>query len=1497
MIETLIRLSKLLVCAAPFVLFALLNMKANLKQQNRSRQFLMPILALVYCIVLSVLLNQVNGLLHQLLELLPSLLEKAAGYFDTAFGGALSFLSGIFTMLGGLVDKAVRLVNPVYLMLFVSNAVFMVVHVILKRILVTFMKMAFKPGNPTLEFCIEPFYEKDEESGVLCIRDYFGQARTFLKTLYISTLVLTVVAMLVSCELYRAGRLAMPFYPVFSVIVLGEMYFFLNGLNKREAREMITGEADSSKKITNYVPLRSVLTKLFKDKLGADNTTVDGGIHKNYMQDEALHEMEESDDMKIEAYGRFMRRKHQDGLKLDRNYLTSGLALLQGNSILFNNPFYYDLIPYMFYPMNRVMLRGKKTLIILGRHNIEEDIDLWCNAGLNAVTNVPGMWRTGVLSSEKQELDVGIVAHSMVHDLTLHEANKEFFKDVEFVVIIEPSKLVTTAQIGMNSIIRYCRQPGKQITFCSTDKNCDGLVDALSHLLQTNLTEVSATNHHTGTSSYMCWEPDDEHLQHRLMPNLSRYLGIGTELSFVALKHQVSETEWYGGNAFPVTDIHWIAKQYYYDLLRYADLPMTQESIDKHFKVTPNLWDAKVKEDNYLTVEDEAFNVFEVRRAFATRAKNQGFINVISSEYLLKDYMLANDSIFNADPKAIPYIVADYAATPRNAVLGLCLRMSLGLVSEEEIRQELILIDVPAEHPAQALWHQICLWCRSNAETVVDKEGLERLEIVKAGVRNSFGPDTIRLKRRFNMDSGLMENMYFISDSRFTELVLGDIRNAKYIAEDGNGEKQYLGTELLGHIFQKFLPGQFFTMGGKYYEMLRATQDGRVLLRRAADHIVSRPAYRQVRNYYLSNVEDSTVMGDTKVIAGMQITTQYADIRVETPAYWQLQKYNDFKTGKKVEINGVPERFYRRKQILRIDLPNPDGSLTREVLSTVTVLFNEVFRTLFAENQVYISAMLPGEVHDPMTYSVRGENGFLAGENSIYIVEDSHVDLGLLVAVHRNLYRIFAIVCDYLDWHMDTLEASLNPPPEQPEPVYALDPEDQEEPPTRIQKIKQKIKGIFGKIASPFKKLFQKIRSLFKKKPKKGEEETPEEEGSLVPQPDGENAIDPTGADSGAVPDTGVTEEPAGAEAEPVAQTEEGDVQAGSEAETDPAEAEEAPADDHGDDNAMLSVLFSAGSDPNGELELQAETEEENDPAGQDVITMEPEKVSKPVEGFERKPYHQRHFLLFGGDEVPAMIAVEATHSYLESLGFGNNELKQAREKLDIAQMIENGLLPDGKEKHVCDFCGVPLTGTEYEVLDDGRDRCKQCGRTSVKTEAEFKELYKTVKRNLETFYGVRITAPVRVQMVNSKKLHRNMGKTFVPTGNQDGRVLGFARRRNGKYTIFIENGAPRLKSTMTMAHELIHIWQYLNWNDKLIQKKYGQKQLLEVYEGMAMWGAIQYAYLIGETVTAKREEIVTRMRPDEYGRGFNKYLAKYPLSADAGLCGKTPFSDVDNPL
>ena len=1414
MIDFLLTLSLIAALTLPYIFF---SPAANIKKSKRHKQLIYPPFAILFCIVAAALFFYIDDAITSFLQWLPSWCQSANQTLQNFWNGNLSFLGNFLSWIGNAITTLLSGSLFNFLRSVIANAAVMLVYIIYKGIVLGIERLIFKQGGFLFEKIVPKFYDYDEIHSEWFLKAKWYQARTFLKAMYCLVIILAVAMQFISKSFYSSGLLVSPFYPAFGVIIISELYYVLVKRNKPKGTNMGYDDDGASTR-GNYAVLRRVLRKLFGDVLLAEDTDSSHPLTNLRTDNKLIEEVKLSENRDIELYSSFMEAKLGNGFELDQNYFLSGKQLLEGHSIVFNNPFYYDLIPYVFYPMNTMLLKHRKILILLGRHGMTEDAVNWCRSGFFEVTGIQDMWRVGCLEKTQKDIDVGIITRSSIHDAELHAKNKDFFAEVGFVFLIEPSRLLTTAQIGVKSIIKMCQQEGKNITFCSTDKNCDGLVDSLSHILQTNITEVSATDHHKGVSSYMCWESSKEYLQHRMLPNLSHYLGIGTELSFVALKNQVDKTYWYGGEAFPVVDMHWIAKQYYYDLLNYAGLPVSQDLIDELFFTTHNIWESKKVEKGFMTVEDESFNMFEIKRLFASRTKTQGFINVISTDYILKDYMAENNSIFNADSKAIPYIVADYNRTVRNVLLMLCLRMSSGFIFESELKSELMIIGDTGDDIKTIFWRELCSNCCISSQT----ESCERLlNCKKDGKDVVFTSDIIRVKRKFSPTKSEVENVYYITDTSFISIFLHDLQNAVYMDENEKDPGVHLGIELYGSVLQKYLPGQLFTFEGKYYQMQKLLEDGRVMVHRAADLIDGRPEYRHIRNYCLSNLVPSLVMGDTRQINDFRISKMYADIVVDSLGYWELDKYNDFAHGKKVLLNDIPKRTYYKKQLLKIEFPcsGCNDEDMKEIVSSITVMMNEIFRTLFAENHPYISALYKGVEKEPATYFLSGD---FEEENPycIYIVEDSQLDLGLLSAVERNMDRILKIITDYLDWHLMMLTKKDD------EGDGGTGPIDEGEP----LEVKKK-KGIFKRIWDAIKNKFKK---LFGKKKKKGGKDDPKD-----------------GTD-------------------------------GTEGET------EEPKDGTDEQNKSESVILRE--------DLRNVHGDAGDGPGDVKIEFDPAGEHKKQKNRQRPAYKQRCYLYYGGESEPENINAEKTYEYLKALGYANNRFKQAREGKDLAFKIEmEGM--DDNFNHVCDFCGVNLSGVEYDILADGRERCVNCGRTAVKSEEEFDKLFKKVRNDMDLLFGVKINVPITVSMVSSEKIQKILGRKFVPTPGFDSRTIGLAVQKGGEYTVYIENGAPYVSSLMTMCHELTHIWQYIHWNRSNIIKKYGKENENLVYEGMARWVEIQYAYLINESERARRLEMITNGLDDDYGRGYRAYLAKYPMSRTNHLEGETPFDYPNAPL
>jgi hypothetical protein len=264
------------------------------------------------------------------------------------------------------------------------------------------------------------------------------------------------------------------------------------------------------------------------------------------------------------------------------------------------------------------------------------------------------------------------------------------------------------------------------------------------------------------------------------------------------------------------------------------------------------------------------------------------------------------------------------------------------------------------------------------------------------------------------------------------------------------------------------------------------------------------------------------------------------------------------------------------------------------------------------------------------------------------------------------------------------------------------------------------------------------------------------------------------------------------------------------------------------------------------------------------------------------------NYLDFGGSQQAARLNQPETLKYLKSLGFGDGDLFQAR--MAIRTYSKDKFAFDSVGFRHCDFCFCKIMGGEYEELKDGRERCSRCSRSVLQTHEQFVDEYQQVLRNMEMAFAITIPAPRVVKMVNARDIAKKTGEVFVKTPEVDPRVIGFALKDKEGSELYIENGSPRMPAVLTMAHELTHIWQYKNWDEKKIEKAYGATNRLAVYEGMASWAMIQYLLFTKDFEYADRQIGYLATRNDEYGDGFSLFCERYPLSYSGDVDHDSPF-------
>lgn len=312
--------------------------------------------------------------------------------------------------------------------------------------------------------------------------------------------------------------------------------------------------------------------------------------------------------------------------------------------------------------------------------------------------------------------------------------------------------------------------------------------------------------------------------------------------------------------------------------------------------------------------------------------------------------------------------------------------------------------------------------------------------------------------------------------------------------------------------------------------------------------------------------------------------------------------------------------------------------------------------------------------------------------------------------------------------------------------------------------------------------------------------------------------------------------------------------------------------------------------------ETTPETEEVVEELSTENETEAPTEEPSSLPEIDAVPYHERYYLKYREGKRNTVLDLDGTKSFLQEIGFDGGELRQAREGKNCAENMRN----TDKNKNnqmFCSYCGTELSGVEFFRLPDGRMRCNTCSNTVVKSKAEVEALCKRVIENMDSFFGARIDVPVSIEVTDERKLKKKLGIPLDTRDSQSMLILGVAVNKKQKYSIILENGAPRISLIATFAHELTHIWQYTHWDNNKNLKKCPKSKRLLIYEGMAKWVEIQYLYLIGETTVARREEYITRNRQDEYGIGFCIYEDRYPLSREAMFCEETPFTPNSYPF
>lgn len=1317
--------------------------------------------------------------------------------------------------------------------------------------------MAFSPlwdKGSAMEATIGRWYEYDEDENHWFLKQRFVGLRQLASALTwaVGVILGIVLALSASNSVFGFEIIA---WPSAALVIVAEVYNFLSGLTKKEWLHAVGGEGIGATRIRAYYKLKRVYEKLFPSamlysKIGNEYSGKVGATEKIEM-------LRSSDDEVKEAIGVYFDRLPKKNGFFDVDLIGATVNLMQGENVVFFNPHYRDLSEYLVLPMVNTLLNNKKCLVVVGRNGSKDDVLTWLRNTLGSYTRAKRMWRTEELCSDGAKCEVGILPFCKLYDAKTLKANEEFLTSTEFVLLVEPSRMLATSQIGLNLLAERVNANGRAV-YAVCDHESDGLVDTLSHILQTDITHAYSLPVPRSVYAAIGWSACGDFIRQQLFGKQTHYLGNGIELASVALRNQVPHITWLSEEKVPVRDIQWIAGQYYPQICKYANLPNQQSSLEERMTFSSNLWGMPTGHAEFIIAEDELCNLFATMRAYLTRGDEQAFVNVISESYLLRDYMRCNGQLFLRDPKAVPAITPGFVRTARNTTISLVYRMAYEAVSEDCISHELEILGCNTND----VYSQLCSMISTYTGI---KEEIISISHTVAGADDPLAAQTTR---------------YSISEEAFNTHFSMNLKNAWFVVEDEQFELEYLDSKLFGHITQMAMPGQLLTYQGKYYKVCSIEPNLGCILHRAADSYLGRKYYKQLRTYTLDAGGDTV---SSRKIGDMRLIVEQRDFQVTSTGYLEMCDAHDLRTARYIDLSANPDikyykRTYKNKRILNVILPDMDNRMR----FTICMLLSELSKTIFPYAWQYIAFVCkrPFDVEgmlDKYNYSIQGA----VDDEAIVVIEDSDMDLGLIDAIENNIQRLFEILADYLDWHFEKMKEPASKDPVL-DPVIV--PED--------RKPKKK--------RNPLQRISQRLANIFARK-RDDELDEPREE-PLDAERDHSTDYEP--------PDSSVEIEEGTAQAE----SSPFEVVDGLESQEKPGEptaesglhgveeydfGEEHQHDFEGsqEEGRDADEVVSSGPDmPYEQLAIPEEEtlnviDDKSATPGSDYDDIAPIEL---MEEYKVAPsrYQRECFLKFGFEDIDDRLQIEKVASYFAARGWTDNDLTKSRHRDEL-----DAELLDLNAENTCDFCGLPLSGVSYDKLADGRTRCNDCSMTAIDDLEEYKKLFRYVEIMMESSFGITMPVSIDVRTTDARTLAKASGSVFRPSSGVAPRTLGFASVRRGRYSLFVENGSPRLAAIDTTAHELTHIWQYINWKDDAVEQIYrmpGRECTARakdiVYEGMACWASVQILYLMGETHYARQQELLYERRNDVYGKGFVLYRERYGLEKSGEAPAISPF-------
>jgi len=693
-------------------------------------------------------------------------------------------------------------------------------------------------------------------------------------------------------------------------------------------------------------------------------------------------------------------------------------SLWKHDDILISESTFEKSAPLVFALLQKNIADRNKIIILTHDNNrIEGWINNWMNKDLFA------SYKPKIVKNRIFHRDEDIIISS-VQDLLNYpmESAKDWFGQASVVISINISDVIFPNIGDASTLFRILKdmteQEEMQFILWTTEKR-KNMLASLYDYLSIRPKEFHFSSKPLNEQCYMVWPTEDESLlQNLILKNYPYRINSGIVLSVPALKKNIKSIRMIGAEKEP-----------WRDYIEKIDMWLTQSWKTHEIKTTPGNainynkvpYICSSLERDFIIAHDTDYNLVTTLYKAMAFGRNESFVHVVTSQYLLRDYFADNlDFFLERCPETIS-LAPTLLRESSTVAYYLIKRLLFTELDEDEILSHLNRI----EYHSQDVLHEEIVFDRliDLFKRVFNIDYSNRLIL---RIEDSFNKGQLQFEKKLKykikheVDKDIHDEVYNIKD--YANHVL------KTIPKD--------------HIYQNYLPGQLHSFDGQLFKIV-AIDDRTNSIK--AERIESEKtiSYKHINDIVFYSIAPFRETIQEETFKTHEISKRIFEVhyKITTTGYFSFMNgYNFLSDFGYIDLkNNNITRQYKQGRMLGINIVSNDnndiGNNALNISLTLALIFKELFVTIFPESYQYLQTTTTFEAShqeddfsdDVLKLIPRIEfdlnNPYEKNSIILFIIEDSKKDMGLVKAIYDNLDFLFQLIEDYLSWYLDKSDA------------------------------------------------------------------------------------------------------------------------------------------------------------------------------------------------------------------------------------------------------------------------------------------------------------------------------------------------------------------------------------------------------------------------------------------------------------------------------------------